>query len=380
MLSGAAVTNKFGLARAKASLLNNRRQLTNLIGLVGSAGENKLNPDPRMGCDPELFLSDADGKLIPAFDVLPSKKDNSVFWDGFQAEFTVFADSCLINLATRIQNQMHLLKRTCLKPVNLMAGDVVEVDKALLKKLPDERVALGCDPSINLYGSQGQIPVDPRALALRFAGGHIHFGDDSLARDQVYASQVVYNLDRILGIWAVGAAANYDKTKSRRKHYGLAGEFRLPSHGLEYRTLSNFWLAGPQIYYPTFELARVIMRATSYGILDFWVADTRVVVDTINNYDVEMARRILRYNEKLFIKLFAASNLMYAQKTKNVPGNPVPVFIEPEFFAKRALQVGLEGMECVVPKASMETNWRLDTVTSLVRTYPDCWSTTCLKA
>ena len=33
--------------------------------------------------------------------------------------------------------------------------------------------------------------------------------------------------------------------KERRKLYGMAGEYRLPAHGIEYRTLSNFWLRSP---------------------------------------------------------------------------------------------------------------------------------------
>jgi len=34
----------------------------------------------------------------------------------------------------------------------------------------------------------------------------------------------------------------------RRRYYGLPGEYRLPKHGLEYRTLSNFWLRAYPLY------------------------------------------------------------------------------------------------------------------------------------
>ena len=42
----------------------------------------------------------------------------------------------------------------------------------------------------------------------------------------------------------------------RRKVYGRAGEYRLPAHGIEYRTLSNFWLRSYQLTHLVFSLAR----------------------------------------------------------------------------------------------------------------------------
>ena len=63
------------------------------------------------GCDPEVFVVDKDGAVVPAFRFLPDKKnalESSVslvggnvqynrprcFWDGFQAEFTTTSFNC----------------------------------------------------------------------------------------------------------------------------------------------------------------------------------------------------------------------------------------------------------------------------------------------
>ena len=135
----------------------------------------------------------------------------------------------------------------------------------------------------------------------------------------------------------------------------MAGEFRLPKHGLEYRTLSNFWLMDPALFYVTFELARVVMRATSYGLLDFWHADQQVVIDTINNYDVDMARRLLRRNEKLFVKLFSAANSTWSQPFMRHDGSIIEC--TPELVARRALQLGLEGMESAMRTPDVLKNW-----------------------
>jgi hypothetical protein len=57
------------------------------------------------------------------------------------------------------------------------------------------------------------------------------------------------------------------RAAERRQIYGRAGEYRLPDHGLEYRTLSNFWLRA----YPLFSLVMGLSRLavsvvySSYG-------------------------------------------------------------------------------------------------------------------
>lgn len=226
----------------------------------------------------------------------------------------------------------------------MLEGDSVALDHNIWAHTKPEHSVLGCDPSFNLYGMGGDIPADGTSLPYRFAGGHIHIGHSSL-RDKDFAVKVVYNLDRVLGVWGVGAAQKYDQ-KVRRKYYGLAGEFRLPDHGLEYRTLSNFWLRTPPLFYVTFEIARMVFQATRLGLLDFWVADQMDVIQAINEYDVSVARKILLRNEKLFCKLFEASNLWY--RVPMFPGgSSIAATLPKQHFAKKALQVGIEGMEII---------------------------------
>jgi len=50
----------------------------------------------------------------------------------------------------------------------------------------------------------------------------------------------------------------------RREYYGLAGEYRLPPHGLEYRSLSCAWIFHPKAAATILDLARrVVVYATS---------------------------------------------------------------------------------------------------------------------
>lgn len=80
----------------------------------------------------------------------------------------------------------------------------------------------------------------------------------------------------------------------RRKNYGRAGEYRLPKHGLEYRTLSNFWLRSYQT--TSFVLALVRfgvciannLQATKHLMS---LVDPEDITKAINNNDAVLAQK-----------------------------------------------------------------------------------------
>ena len=51
--------------------------------------------------------------------------------------------------------------------------------------------------------------------------------------------------------------------RERRKLYGLAGEYRLPKHGFEYRTPSNFWMQGYPLMSFVLGMARIVCAIVS---------------------------------------------------------------------------------------------------------------------
>lgn len=296
-----------------------------------------------LGCDPELFLW-RDGRLLPAWEVLPHKNERrGFFWDGFQAEFLVSPASSPGGLVSGIRDGLATL-RSAAGGASLKVLDCLEVEPSMLEGLAEEYVALGCDPSINVYGDRGQLPANPRDLPLRFAGGHIHFGSGKLRtsiNQKRAAAMLVMDLDKVLGVWSVGAAAAAEPLKARRLFYGLAGEMRVPEWGAEYRVLGNFWLGHPRVARLVLEMAGAVYEAHLSGWMKSWLGDSDVVKYVINEYDVEKAREMLLLNEKLFVFLL----------------NKV---ITPE-AAQAALQAGLVGLENVVPEPfAVERNWLLD--------------------
>lgn len=278
----------------------------------------------RIGCDPEVFAVSAQGDLIPAFQFLPSKKNplrnanaQKIYWDGFQAEYTTEPYACIAFAAdepqyamTRIQTEL----RAKFPKAKLTLQNVFQIPRKMLMDCTKEQVELGCDASKNAYNMGGKGFDDPRKLRYRFAGGHLHFGEvvaratPDKSREEL-ARPIVKNLDKILAVWAVGAAEGIDDP-IRRQYYGLAGEHRLPAHGLEYRVLSNFWTIHPAITNLVMDFARSIIHASPNGGdhwghiakgLDKWVADEQEVVETINNCDVKQARAILKRNHLTFL-------------------------------------------------------------------------------
>src|SRR5690606_5853835 len=75
----------------------------------------------------------------------------------------------------------------------------------------------------------------------RTCGGHIHIGYDS--PDFIVSEDIVHAMDTVLGLESI----NLDKDDRRREMYGKAGCFRVKDYGVEYRTLSNFWLQSDEL-------------------------------------------------------------------------------------------------------------------------------------
>lgn len=267
---------------------------------------------PVMGTDPEFFL-EKDGDIVPAFDWLPDKHStlDGLFWDGFQAETTVdpFQSShipqCHQTLGRNIARQLEKLGE---KNLNIAAQSVWRIPSLMLQYASEAHVALGCDPSRNVYGTHGRTVLEPRKLNWRFAGGHLHFALDGVERnDPDNIRYLVKTLDAALGIPSVCLAQNYDHF-IRRRYYGLAGEYRLPPHGLEYRTLSNFWLPAPEAFMLVFDLGRHALNLGRARLKNVLVGSERSIQQTIDFCDVRSAKDFMRLNKEFYT---AWANLMY---------------------------------------------------------------------
>ena len=90
----------------------------------------------------------------------------------------------------------------------------------------------GCEPDHNAWtGKENSKPRPPHRF-MRSAGGHVH------VETQKDPSTVIKAMDLFLGVPSV----LMDEGEDRKKLYGSAGAHRIKPYGVEYRTLSNFWI------------------------------------------------------------------------------------------------------------------------------------------
>lgn len=215
-----------------------------------------INTQPTLGCDPELFLRKNVGgvkevkyvtvgsELAIPREGITTTKGNGIVRDGVQVELHPMAGNCREGLGERLAECIVTLdKQAKAKRLEIDFAQVVKVSKETLEELAPENQVLGCHPSKNYYGTKA-INVDGRKMLLRSGSGHIHLGWDKIGEGkQISPEKLVPILDLVAGIPGVLLDRNPDAAV-RRKYYGRAGEYRLPDYGLEYRTLSNFWLRG----------------------------------------------------------------------------------------------------------------------------------------
>lgn len=296
------------------------------------------------GSDPEMFVLDrVTGDVIPAFAFLkPSDevKDNHLpYYDGFQAEFRTAPWICnVIGIGTNITTGLRALYNMARKynpNAILSAQSMVDVTPDALASLPDHLVTLGCSPSLNVYDNPGVIPENPRDMHYRMAGFHLHYGlrngwgghevgNEPTPPPPDMFPDIVKMMDRLGGVTSVAAMAGLEDNR-RRRHYGRAGEYRLPAHGLEYRVLSSAVLWHPAVAHLHMDLVRYAIRMVHKGMSKLWVGSDGHVQDCINNLDVKLAHRLLDKNRVLLqgvcqgiysMQMADASNVNYVELFK----------------------------------------------------------------
>jgi hypothetical protein len=193
----------------------------------------------------------------------------------------------------------------------------VEVTKAEFETLSPKNRILGCNPSWSIYEAEYDLGINPNAYPLRSAGGHIHIGrlhdvnkadkeEREVAVDAMFASPsaLVAMLDIIVGNTCVLIDRDPGNV-IRRKVYGRAGEYRMPKHGLEYRTLSNFWLRDYSVMSLVFSLVKMTFLLTLNDREDEFFAAINMddVRKAINENDIELARKNFEIVQPLWQKI-----------------------------------------------------------------------------
>lgn len=209
-------------------------------------------PGLTFGCDPELFIVDAEGEFVCPDGIIPGTKEEpypvpggAVQQDGMTAEFNIDPVSRFEDFEKNIKMVMSKMEQFLPPGHRYVATPSATFSEKVWDKASDKAKALGCSPDFNAWtGAPNPPPEDLENPRLRCAGGHIHFGwtqdaDLSNAQHILACRDLVKQMDYFLGAWSL----RMDKDRFRRRLYGKAGAMRFKPYGVEYRTLSNFWLA-----------------------------------------------------------------------------------------------------------------------------------------
>lgn len=209
-----------------------------------------------IGSDPECFLRDSQGNLVSSIGIIPGSKDvptptphGSIQPDNITAEFNSLPS---YSLEEFIRNHQLIIKdlEDVIKPLDLhldFIGSVLAAPSLLSH--PAARAA-GCSVDYNAWKLCENDPANYNFTNVRAAGGHLHISFDQAVNSPENRIKMVRGLDLVLGVHSV----LLDPDTVRRELYGKAGAFRPkdkafndPYDGIEYRTLSNFWLRSTEL-------------------------------------------------------------------------------------------------------------------------------------
>lgn len=235
-----------------------------------------------IGCDPEIFLVNQEQKYKSVIGMLGANKwhpmplstvGHAVLEDNVAVEFNIPPCGSADDFLREIRFTMGKIKE-------LLPADL-EYSMSSAVSFPEEELncemawVFGCDPDYDAW----KMEENPKPKApdpnLRSCGGHIHVGSDLAIANPV---EVVRAMDLFLGVGSV----NLDSGVLRRQLYGKAGAFRIKDYGVEYRTLSNFWIFKDELVKWAYEGTKKALEFVHSG-REIPEAHGKMIQDCINN-------------------------------------------------------------------------------------------------
>ena len=272
-----------------------------------------------IGADPEFALINNNEEFVSAISILPDKKrakkekGNKFYYDNVLAEIGLKPSGSKVEFIENIKNSLQSLKSMIGKNSIKIQASMEYSDEELKHK---KSYDAGCFSEISAYtGKQIVFPKEfiskdkktrhmMHVTNIRTAGGHIHLGSEQLVKDDNALYYTVKMLDLFLGV--TDLFINKDETsKRRRKIYGQVGSFRTPEYGVEYRTLSNYWLSSPVYASLVYEICNFVLNfVEEESYWNFWDVtsdekhicfgyDNSLLMNNINKFNRKSSEKFL---------------------------------------------------------------------------------------
>ena len=255
-----------------------------------------------VGCDPEVFLVDAEGQFISSIDRIGGSKEfpRPIDEEGCAVQEDNVAVEYNIPAVNNVEQFIHY-NRKVLQYLTEHASkqglslSIVPSANFSKEQLSDYRaLEFGCEPDFNAWkgGEMNPRPTN-KDKSLRSAGGHIHLGITDL--DHIL---LIKAMDLFVGVGMM----QFDKDTKRRGLYGKAGAFRKKSYGVEYRTASNAWLMSD-------DTIRYVWKQQERAVAFVRSGEAAVLLADGTDLAEKIQQCINESNEELFVELKQEFNL-----------------------------------------------------------------------
>lgn len=145
----------------------------------------------------------------------------------------------------------------------------------------------GCDVDYCVW-TQSSNAKPPSNTNLRSAGMHVHIGFPDA--DIPIIESLVKAMDLHLSVPAV----LIEPESERKKLYGKAGCFRMPEHGLEYRSLSGYFTATPELSAWVFDNTKRAIQFYNDDRMEELESVGEQIQQAINENHITLAANLVR--------------------------------------------------------------------------------------
>lgn len=248
--------------------------------------------DFKIGTDPEFFLK-KDGNFVSAIPLIGDEENGTKYNPiKMPCGATIQRDNVAVEIATvpvaSADEFVHSI-HTAMAGMRAMIPSEYEIAIVPSALFPEselehpEAMEFGCDPDFNAWTYKQNKIATCFSSNLRTCGAHVHVSHPFL-ESMDNKIRMIRMMDVYLGLYFT-IHDNSEEAIRRRNLYGKAGAYRptlYPNgdHGVEYRTLSNYWIKNDNNIH------------LIYGLTSF------ALHDVIVNYDQELIR-ILGGPEKI---------------------------------------------------------------------------------
>lgn len=264
-----------------------------------------------IGADPEVFIFDSSRKAFTSSigliggtkdDPRPLEDGISVQEDNVLAEFNITPAKTKLEFIKNIQSGLFQLGR--ILPPSLEIKIATSTFMPSEELLHPKAIEFGCTPDFNAWidGEMNDKPLTPDD-GLRTSGGHAHIGFEptefaaelGISKGEL-AMQIVKFSDLYLGVPSI----IMDRDLYRRRLYGKAGCFRMKEYGVEYRTLSSFWLKDvDHIDWAYSQVMRAVESVSTGVVLDKKLG--KRIQNIINKSDFADAQALVKEQDLVVI-------------------------------------------------------------------------------